>query len=640
MTTNSSATKNTTIVRKVSKFLDVTVDDSLANGIGFLGTFYEPPGGITATSERKPGHMRSGIEQGSLALHRTFLQEFSVVNSEFTRVAALVDDLVRSCEAVTGALRMGREEGQQLLSHVRVLQTDLKDVTTREAQVKSFLEKYQLTPEEKAVLAGDVNTTFFDVLRKVRTIHESCKELLSMSHQQAGIEIMESMYVVQVSALERVHKYAINSIQTVLAQDTAEVPTHLVTALKELRERPALWSKAMEEIVRIRRTVVVRMFFDALTRGACPIEMQSHDAVRYVGDVLAWAHQSVAEEMELLSVFYRDANDANPLETSPKDLLDSIYEALCKHIKVRIDQSIEGTHTAVPQGQYLVTMFRLEHLMAFYSQTLSVIMGNNASLVLMLADCKLHLSKLFYDALKVLCDKLTSMQIVAPVDLSVPPVIQDALGKLRHMLDTVAASLIPQSDREKEFSVILNAIVDPLLTLSSLLSGDMERPARMVLQINTLCAVHALLAQYDFTSTKVAKVHQCLDRDITLYVNSQVDTLRRFFGFDDKLEQLRNQEPKVALSSYATTHPSVMRDTMQAFITHVYRTGSIAVPFADKLNVVKVRELAQASVAAQVCTTYNILYDAVHSPTNEYPDPVSIAQHNPAQIRTLLDVAP
>eukprot|EP00760_Papus_ankaliazontas_P020255 PhM_4_TR18281/c0_g2_i1/m.78911/K20293/COG6, COD2; conserved oligomeric Golgi complex subunit 6 len=460
-----------------------------------------------------------------------------------------------------------------------------------------------------------------------------------MSHQQAGIEIMESMYVVQVAALERIHRYAIGAIQTSLSPDTAEVPLLLVSAMKELRGRPALWSKAMEEVVRIRRTVVVRMFFDALTRGACPIEMQAHDAVRYVGDIMAWVHQSVAEESELLSVFYRNISHTEGIETTTRDLLDSIYEAMCKHIKVRIDQSVESTQTSAPQGQYLVTMFRLEHLTSFYAHTLGGIMGENASLVLMLSDCKLLLSKLFYDALKIMCDKFNTMEIVPPVDLSVPPVIQDSIAKLKQMLDTVQSSLIPAGDREEEFSVVLGAIVDPLLSLPSLLSGDIERPARMVLQINTLCVLHALLAQYEFTTEKVAKIQSILDRDVTTYINLQVEALRRFFGFDDKLDQIRNQAEGTQLSSYAPTHPTVMRETMQAFISHVYRTGNISVPYADKISLVRVRELVQSSVSAQVCTSYNVLYDAVHTASNGYPDPDTIAQHNPAQIRTLLDVS-
>lgn len=31
-----------------------------------------------------------------------------------------------------------------------------------------------------------------------------------------------------------------------------------------------------------------------------PIEMQAHDPVRYVGDMLAWTHQAIASEREFL----------------------------------------------------------------------------------------------------------------------------------------------------------------------------------------------------------------------------------------------------------------------------------------------------------------------------------------------------
>lgn len=32
-----------------------------------------------------------------------------------------------------------------------------------------------------------------------------------------------------------------------------------------------------------------------------PIEMHAHDARRYIGDMLAWVHQSLANERELLT---------------------------------------------------------------------------------------------------------------------------------------------------------------------------------------------------------------------------------------------------------------------------------------------------------------------------------------------------
>ena len=60
---------------------------------------------------------------------------------------------------------------------------------------------------------------------------------------------------------------------------------------------------ALDEFATARRAAVVRCFIDALTRGGPagtprPIELHSHDPLRYLGDMLAWLHQAAASEHE------------------------------------------------------------------------------------------------------------------------------------------------------------------------------------------------------------------------------------------------------------------------------------------------------------------------------------------------------
>lgn len=55
-----------------------------------------------------------------------------------------------------------------------------------------------------------------------------------------------------------------------------------------------------------RSKAVTRAFLSALTQGGPngvprPIDMQAHDPVRYVGDMLAWLHQSLASESEFIN---------------------------------------------------------------------------------------------------------------------------------------------------------------------------------------------------------------------------------------------------------------------------------------------------------------------------------------------------
>ena len=66
-----------------------------------------------------------------------------------------------------------------------------------------------------------------------------------------------------------------------------------------------LFNYSLDEFGAARRTAIVRGFIDALTRGGPggtprPIELVSHDPLRYVGDMLAWLHQATASEKEHL----------------------------------------------------------------------------------------------------------------------------------------------------------------------------------------------------------------------------------------------------------------------------------------------------------------------------------------------------
>lgn len=66
----------------------------------------------------------------------------------------------------------------------------------------------------------------------------------------------------------------------------------------------------MDEYCTSRRSVLVRAFIDALTQGGVggtpkPIEMHAHDPKRYVGDMLAWLHQTIPGERENLLILLK-----------------------------------------------------------------------------------------------------------------------------------------------------------------------------------------------------------------------------------------------------------------------------------------------------------------------------------------------
>lgn len=71
-----------------------------------------------------------------------------------------------------------------------------------------------------------------------------------------------------------------------------------------------------------------------------PIEMHAHDPRRYLGDMLAWVHQSLASERELFIGLFgddgRDVSKAGPSPDMPKtsSLLNRVFDSICRPVKV------------------------------------------------------------------------------------------------------------------------------------------------------------------------------------------------------------------------------------------------------------------------------------------------------------------
>lgn len=82
----------------------------------------------------------------------------------------------------------------------------------------------------------------------------------------------------------------------------------LVTqAICRLQARPILLNSVVQEYTTNRRSILAKMFIDALTVGenSRPIDMHIHDPKRYIGDLFAWLHQAIPTERENLLLLYK-----------------------------------------------------------------------------------------------------------------------------------------------------------------------------------------------------------------------------------------------------------------------------------------------------------------------------------------------
>ncbi|KAA8594016.1 hypothetical protein FQN60_004850 [Etheostoma spectabile] len=265
-----------------------------------------------------------------------------------------------------------------------------------------------------------ITEDFFRALSRVKHIHEDVKILLRTNQQTAGLEIMEQMAVLQETSYEQLYRWAQNECRG-LTQETCDICPVLTQSMEALQDRPVLYKYTLDEFGTARRSAVVRGFIDALTRGGLggtprPIEMHSHDPMRYVGDMLAWLHQATASEKEHL-------------------------EALLKQVTLQGMISIIGTSVA--------------------------------SLLITIEEMHILSKKMFFNSLSLHASRLMDKVELPPADLGPTASLTQTLSLLREVLASHDSSVVPLDARQADFAQVLSCILDPLLQLCTVSASNL-----------------------------------------------------------------------------------------------------------------------------------------------------------------------
>ncbi|KAJ9507813.1 hypothetical protein QJQ45_019281, partial [Haematococcus lacustris] len=500
------------------QILDIkTETPDLINALATLSSFQ------TDNTPAARRGLRSTIEQRSLDINDTFLKAAEAVIQALDNAQSKLDGLSTSCSKVNQVLGSTKEATSQLLGETERLQRELEGVERKAQLVTDFLEHYQLSPEETAALQGqEVGPPFFAALSRVRQIHDNCRTLLRTNHQRAGLELMELMANYQEMAYDRLCRCVLNGGHMLWLQARLSVGGVLQAAVRTLAERPVLFKYCAEEVITARQTALFQRFITALTRGGPggmprPMELHAHDPQRYINDMLAWVHQTLAGEREFVVALFGDGapsgsatersagtrpgassgggvheqarahsgKDNGTIGTSDNlaageglgaaALLDRIFESICRPLRVRIEQVLMTTPP-------LLLCYQLAQLHSFYLALVTPILGPGAQLVQTLAACRSMALRVFMEQIRARGDKLVRSPPAPPKDLSAPPQLLEAVHGMLEVVRAHESALgagaappgiqgVAGTDADKDGNVgggeelgpILAAMLDPIV---------------------------------------------------------------------------------------------------------------------------------------------------------------------------------
>ncbi|KAB7494587.1 Conserved oligomeric Golgi complex subunit 6 [Armadillidium nasatum] len=343
---------------KISKILDTRLenDKDTLDALKELSTFFKEN---TLQSRR---NLRGQIERRSVGINEEFVNALRDVKIAVDGIYKEVNEMNKECSEMKKKLQMTKSETNHLIRQTNSLQVQSHKLQMQEEVVKTFLKNFQLSSEEMFALKGSsrdspITSQFFEALNKTQIIRNNTKYLLQTGHQKTALDIMEQMNVARESALERLFRWF-------QAQTRTPDPSPLIPeALAALQERPVLFKLHLG-------------FLDALTLGGPggapkPIELQAHDPLRYVGDMLAWIHQALPSEREAAQLLFSKCVDIDASE-QVQQTISGVSESVCRPLKTRIEQVIvseQGKGDPVG-GKKAVHLYKISSLLHFYMSTI------------------------------------------------------------------------------------------------------------------------------------------------------------------------------------------------------------------------------------------------------------------------------
>lgn len=400
-----------------------------------------------------------------------------------------------------------------------------------------------------------------------------------------------------------------------------------------LQDRPVLFKYTLDEYGTARRTAVVRCFIDALTRGGPggtprPIELHSHDPVRYVGDMLAWLHQAIASEKELLHSLLRNSSSTG--DNVQKEILSHITEGVCRPFKVRVEQVIVSEPGAV-------MLFSLANILKFYGTTIGSLIDEDASVTVTILDMNALALKMFYNSLNCHAGKLLEKIELPPPDLSPTESLRETMSLLRDVLTCHDASVIPLDARQADYARIISCLVDPLIQMCSMSASHLNASDMAAYMINCIHQIQSTLAVYEFTDKHIEMLAGQTEAHLDTLISEQASFILSRSGVGNLYTVYQeNRGQKVALSSLHGMDPQSVKDAMAKFDKYLSCPDSLVMPQCNLLRTTRLRDTVHKRAVDAVCTMYKTLYDAIVNDNNKYPDVKTLVPRTPDQVTSLL----
>lgn len=618
----SNNKKGGILSRKLRKVLDSQLESDLETqeALSELSTFF------TENTLKNRRHLRGEIERRSLTIHSDFLQTFGKVKEALDQVHDEVKSVSEACSTIKDQLEATKSKTRDLVHQTTSLKDRQRSLERKELMVQEFLSRYQLSHEEKKALdeETEVSEDFFAALQHCQAIHGDCKRWLgSCGKQTTALHIMDEMADRQEKAVQRLFRWTVTACRHQNGHDL------LAKALATLQiARPALVHDVLDEYCAARRGGLTRAFLDALTLGGPggtprPIELHAHDPQRYIGDMLAWLHQTVPLEKENLANLLQQCQDT---EKSQAESLAAITEGVCRPLRSRVEQILMAEHGPV-------VLYQLTNLIRFYSATIGQMVTGHSGLLETLDDLDQMAYGQFLAVLQATVTHQTGRDGQADLDLAPAQSTLALLALLKDILSTTCV----MEERPEQLEEIITTVTDPLVvSLQRSAGANLPTTDQDVYMLNSLYQIHSTLALFKFNDERLSKLAADMDLHLDTLSSEQTSSLIANLGLQPICTMVAATPEK--LSQVDGMDAQSLRTFLNKLDSFLVAPDTLLLSQARLLVSSNHRKTMAKRSLQVIAASYRQLYEAIMNPKNGYANPESWMNKTPEQVDLLLQL--
>lgn len=490
----------------------------------------------------------------------------------------MITEINKTCEEMRKQIYSAQRESAPMLEEEMTLTAEKRSIETKLQLLSAFNQHFVVSEEDLTTLTSStepVDDRFFQILDRVKQVHRDCEILLGTEDQRLGLELMEQTSQSLNAAFKKLYNWTQRELRVMDLEDP-HISTSIRRSLRLLAERPALFQNCFDIFAQAREDALLDGFHMALAESVAsvsraarpvnPIELQTHDLLRYVGDILAWVHSTAVSEREALEGLFLSDDDEfakesqvgresqpwsrvhlgkdGPVDDIPvfdrRKALNELVNRDLKGIGRVMKQRLE---IAVQSHDDPLSVYKAMNLFKFYRDIFSKLVGTPSTLEDNIAELQIssfsHFERLLLDETSTVADEHI------PEDLSAPTFLLHALDRFKSL--ATAGSDLPGP----EVSRLLSAALVPYLDRCSEMAGAIsDLMSQNTFQLNYLFSVDAALRpvlppNHSFLTAAHKKVDELREE--------LVDTQHSFLLQESGVEQLLNAIQGIGANGSAST---------------------------------------------------------------------------------------